>query len=77
MPPLDEADIEGIPERVVRVVHRAAVGAYAEPRVVRRENDGGKVAYAIVAGPIAFLCSPLSSYMFGEVLSVNGGAVMA
>jgi 3-oxoacyl-[acyl-carrier protein] reductase len=30
-----------------------------------------------IAGPIAFLCSDLSSYVYGAVLSVNGGAVMA
>ncbi len=29
-----------------------------------------------IAGPIAFLCSDLSSYVYGAVLSVNGGAVM-
>jgi 3-oxoacyl-[acyl-carrier protein] reductase len=29
-----------------------------------------------IAGPIAFLASDLSSYMHGNVLSVNGGAVM-
>ena len=30
-----------------------------------------------IAGPIAFLASDLASYLHGQVLSVNGGAVMA
>jgi len=29
-----------------------------------------------IAGPIAFLASDLSSYLHGQILSVNGGAVM-
>ena len=30
-----------------------------------------------IAGPVAFLVSDLASYIWGEVLCVNGGAVMA
>lgn len=30
-----------------------------------------------IAGPIAFLASDLASFLYGEVLAVNGGAVMA
>ncbi len=30
-----------------------------------------------IAGPVAFLAWDLSSYLFGEILGVNGGAVMA
>ena len=29
-----------------------------------------------IAGPVAFLLSDLASYLYGEILSVNGGAVM-
>jgi 3-oxoacyl-[acyl-carrier protein] reductase len=29
-----------------------------------------------IAGPVAFLASDLASFLYGEILSVNGGAVM-
>ncbi len=37
----------------------------------------GRVATAEdVAGPIAFLCSPLARHITGEILNVNGGSVL-
>jgi 3-oxoacyl-[acyl-carrier protein] reductase len=37
----------------------------------------GRVATAEdIAGPIVFLCSPLSRHITGEILNVNGGAVL-
>ena len=30
-----------------------------------------------VAGPIVMLCSPLARHITGEILNVNGGAVLA
>jgi 3-oxoacyl-[acyl-carrier protein] reductase len=29
-----------------------------------------------IAGPILFLCSPLAGFMTGEIVNVNGGAVL-
>jgi 3-oxoacyl-[acyl-carrier protein] reductase len=29
-----------------------------------------------IAGPVAFLASDLASFMYGEILCVNGGAVL-
>jgi 3-oxoacyl-[acyl-carrier protein] reductase len=29
-----------------------------------------------IAGPILFLCSPLARHVTGEILNVNGGAVL-
>ena len=30
-----------------------------------------------IAGPILFLCTPLAGFMTGEIVNVNGGAVLA
>jgi 3-oxoacyl-[acyl-carrier protein] reductase len=30
-----------------------------------------------VAGPILFLCTPYAGFMSGEIVNVNGGAVLA
>jgi 3-oxoacyl-[acyl-carrier protein] reductase len=29
-----------------------------------------------IAGPILFLCTPLAGFMSGEIVNVNGGAVL-
>ena len=37
----------------------------------------GRIASAEdIAGPIVFLCSPLARHITGEILNVNGGAVL-
>jgi len=38
----------------------------------------GRIAHAReIAGPILFLCTPFAGFISGEVLNVNGGAVLA
>jgi 3-oxoacyl-[acyl-carrier protein] reductase len=38
----------------------------------------GRAASALeIAGPVLFLCTPLAGFISGEVLNVNGGAVLA
>ena len=38
----------------------------------------GRVATAReIAGPVLFLCTPMAGFISGEVLNVNGGAVLA
>lgn len=44
---------------------------------IRASIPLGRIATAEdVAGPIVFLCSPLARHITGEVLNVNGGAVL-
>ncbi len=56
----------------------------AEPALARRREEieagipRGRVASpSDIAGPILFLCSPLARHVTGEILNVNGGAVLA
>ena len=37
----------------------------------------GRVAHVNeIAGPILFLCTPFAGFMSGEIVNVNGGAVL-
>jgi 3-oxoacyl-[acyl-carrier protein] reductase len=56
-----------------------AAGALGGPRrgAIEASIPVGRVASPEdVAGPIVFLCSPLARHITGEVLNVNGGAVL-
>ena len=37
---------------------------------------GRAAAVDEIAGPILFLCTPLSGFVSGEIFNVNGGAVL-
>ncbi len=50
-------------ESASKIVANIPVGRVAAPREI--------------AGPILFLCTPLAGFISGEVLNVNGGAVLA
>jgi 3-oxoacyl-[acyl-carrier protein] reductase len=64
------------PGWVLTDMTREALRGDAGVEAIRSIPTGRPARPEEIAGPIAFLCSPLSSYMYGEVLSVNGGAVM-
>lgn len=53
----------GNPERGPRIAAGIPVGRAGTPREI--------------AGPVLFLCTPLAGFISGEVLNVNGGAVLA
>jgi len=58
-----------------------SAAALDEPELGARIVSGipvGRAATAReIAGPILFLCTPLAGFISGEVLNVNGGAVLA
>jgi 3-oxoacyl-[acyl-carrier protein] reductase len=56
------ADALADPKRGSRIMAGIPVGRVASPREI--------------AGPVLFLCTPLAGFISGEVLNVNGGAVL-
>jgi 3-oxoacyl-[acyl-carrier protein] reductase len=65
------------PGWVVTDMTRAALDGPDGPAALARIPLGRAGTPDDIAGPIAFLASDLASYLYGEVLAVNGGAVMA
>lgn len=56
----------------------AALGDPVEGARIAAGIPVGRAATAReIAGPILFLCTPLAGFISGEVLNVNGGAVLA
>jgi 3-oxoacyl-[acyl-carrier protein] reductase len=57
-----------------------SAGTLADPLVGAKIRAGipvGRVAMTReIAGPVLFLCTPLAGFISGEVLNVNGGAVL-
>jgi 3-oxoacyl-[acyl-carrier protein] reductase len=51
-----------VPERRARVLGSIPLGRVATPLEI--------------AAPILFLCTPLAGFITGEILNVNGGAVL-
>ncbi len=51
------------PDQGTKIIAGIPVGRVASPREI--------------AGPVLFLCTPLAGFISGEVLNVNGGAVLA
>ncbi|MFZ1013755.1 MAG: SDR family oxidoreductase [Terracidiphilus sp.] len=55
----------------------AALGDPVRGAAIKQGIPVGRVAHTReIAGPILFLCSPLAGFISGEVLNVNGGAVL-
>jgi 3-oxoacyl-[acyl-carrier protein] reductase len=47
------------------------------PRIAAGIPVGRVASTREIAGPVLFLCTPLAGFISGEVLNVNGGAVLA
>ena len=54
----------------------SALAGGARERVARAIPLGRIASADDVAGPIAFLCSPLARHITGEIVNVNGGSVL-
>jgi 3-oxoacyl-[acyl-carrier protein] reductase len=58
-----------------------SAGTLKDPELGTRVRAGIPVGRAAtpreIAGPVLFLCTPLAGFISGEVLNVNGGAVLA
>jgi 3-oxoacyl-[acyl-carrier protein] reductase len=65
------------PGWVLTDMTRATLEGREGPPALARIPLGRAAQPEEIAGPIAFLASDLASFMYGEVLAVNGGAVMA
>jgi 3-oxoacyl-[acyl-carrier protein] reductase len=65
------------PGWVATEMSAAAVGDATQGASIRAGIPLGRVASTReVAGPVLFLCTPLAGFISGEVLNVNGGAVL-
>jgi 3-oxoacyl-[acyl-carrier protein] reductase len=64
------------PGWVVTDMSRPALDAPDATATLRRIPLGRPATPEEIAGPVAFLVSDLASYVWGEILCVNGGAVM-
>lgn len=62
------------------VATEMAGGALSDPargaEIVRAIPLGRPATAREIAGPVLFLCTPLAGFISGEVLNVNGGAVL-
>jgi 3-oxoacyl-[acyl-carrier protein] reductase len=64
------------PGWVVTDMTRATLEGPEGPPALAKIPMGRAARPEEIAGPVAFLASDLASFMYGEVLAVNGGAVM-